>query len=273
MDCYNRRGLDGASPSLTLAHIIPSSLGGKTCTLTCTRCNNGNGGTIEPLLTERFEAEDWSQGNGQIEARMSGPFGNIGVEWEQSPNGSRVNGVPRQSNAVDLARFEDYLTQKANDPESVVEFSLSIRHRHEPKRLEAAVYQSAFLLMFSHFGYEFAAHRQYIPLRRRITKYDLESWRTIILDVVEESVEPILGTQNHAVLFHRKPPIIVAMLRMRPRGGRSRVLGVVLPGPDSELIPEFSSNVVEDGHPVIYRPHLLKTRGYLRALWRHVQGK
>src|SRR5437868_5949014 len=61
---FTQAALSGNNPALTLAHVLPESLGGSFCTLTCAPCNNDMGSDLEAFLLERFRAEDAMQGVG-----------------------------------------------------------------------------------------------------------------------------------------------------------------------------------------------------------------
>src|SRR5437899_1275830 len=78
---FTREALDGPTPRLSIAHVVPKKMGGRLCTLTCTECNNNSGTRIEADLFERFLAEDTWNGAVKTEARLSGPFGNVGIDF------------------------------------------------------------------------------------------------------------------------------------------------------------------------------------------------
>jgi hypothetical protein len=262
LDVYSREALDGLNPSVSLAHIIPDSLGGTACTLTCTACNNDNGSDVEKFLTERLIAEDRVAGVGRINARLSGSFGNIGVEWEWSPDQRSwsLYGLPEQSNPAHFAALQQCLTEAACNPKRSFEFSLTPQYRHEPRRTEAAMYQSAYLLMFSYFGYEFAFHPQFQPMRERIVCPGNEGWKTEIAVLSDEVGNAVLGSRHQGVLFLYEPPALVAVLRMCPKEGRkkgrSRVFGVVLTGCDFSSADKVEGKTIKGGI-VPYSPEAL----------------
>jgi hypothetical protein len=78
------------------------------------------------------------------------------------------------------------------------------------------------------------------------------------------------------VMFVFDPvPAVAVLLRFRPRGGRGRVLGVFLPGPDEDdpVVPEFGCGPF-GGTLVPYRPEQLRTRPYyFHQLWQHHKQK
>lgn len=62
----------GESPKLTLAHIVPDSQGGTWKTLSCAKCNNGNGAKIETDFLAMQQMADWADGRGAIHVQLEG---------------------------------------------------------------------------------------------------------------------------------------------------------------------------------------------------------
>jgi hypothetical protein len=274
LDGFTGDALDGPDPALTLAHVIPKSLGGKLCTLTCKACNNENGGhRIEAPLVERFLAEDCMAGVIRQTGRLSGAFGDITVQFTRSPeqNGWSFFPVPEQSNQESLESYKKRLVEANGDPSMVFPIELSLPYRHQPRRVEAALYQSAFLLMFAHFGYEFVLHPHFAQLREQIRRPEEGTWRTRIVIPSENSVTALLGTRDHAVMFLRQPSAILTFLRLHPRGGRPRVLAVVLPGLDGPALPPGNWMSFEGGIVPYIPEALLRVKFFLFKLWRHTR--
>jgi hypothetical protein len=57
----------------------------------------------------------------------------------------------------------------------------------------------------------------------------------------EETSAVLLGDQRQVLLFLRSPRVLMAVFRFQPREGRSRVLGIVLPGLDSLEVAEVQA--------------------------------
>jgi 5-methylcytosine-specific restriction endonuclease McrA len=51
---------------LSVEHVIPSALGGKVETLTCTECNNAQGSTLDSHVVKAMEALDGLSGKGTV---------------------------------------------------------------------------------------------------------------------------------------------------------------------------------------------------------------
>jgi hypothetical protein len=75
--------LRGPNPLVSLAHVVPQALGGRHYTLTCTACNNGNGTRLEAALCDKLRYDDWCVGVGTRPARLTGDFGELGVEFRR----------------------------------------------------------------------------------------------------------------------------------------------------------------------------------------------
>lgn len=276
-DGYLRPALDGPDPAVSLAHVVPRSQGGKHCTLTCTACNNGNGAGLESDLLERFRYDDWAAGVGEWPIRLSGAFGEIGaalrIREPGPPVGLSIYAEERRSDRRTMAALLGGASPFAGpDGDSRWTFRWSVRHR--PGRIGAAIYQSAYLMMFAHFGYDFAFRDQYEPLRQQIFHPDEAIWpgRVFVLSA-DDFRSPLLRREG-AVMFVRQPePCVAVLLRFHPPEGRERVLGVLLPGPEADdgRVPLLEPGPL-DGAVVPYRPEVLASRTHHFAeLWRRVQ--
>ncbi|HEX4613286.1 MAG TPA: hypothetical protein VH092_34180, partial [Urbifossiella sp.] len=220
-------------PVLSLAHIVPEALGGVDCTLACTACNNGNGARFEADLANRFRYEDWGNGGGGWPARLSGVFGDVGVEFARTDATHwTLEVVHRQTNPVHLAALKEWLRARGEGRPVDTKWNISWLLRSRRREANAAVYQSAYLLMFSYFGYDFAFRGQYERLREQILLPERSSWPGHITVLPNDPWAGRLGRRAGAVLFVREPePCVAVLLRFRPLGGRDRVFCVLLPAP------------------------------------------
>jgi hypothetical protein len=78
-DMYPRWALDNNPALLTLAHSVPDSQGGTTCTLACAPCNNSVGHSLETALLGQFRHEDWFAGIGTMDGRLRTEAGQVSV--------------------------------------------------------------------------------------------------------------------------------------------------------------------------------------------------
>jgi len=268
-----RATLDANESAVSLAHVIPRSLGGKFRTLTCTPCNNECGTEMESYLVERLVAEDVMNGTMRKKnARLSGPFGEIGVEFGFSPadNTWSFVPVPQQSHPANHEAYVRHLHEMMSGAKGTHRITLAVRYDHRPNRVRAAFCQSAFLLLFAYFGYEVFRHPHLGPLWNRIGRPDEDGWQPDII-IAGDEAPAMLGKRDHALLFLREPSAILALLRLRPKSGNKRILAVLLPGLDSPTTP--SNMKTFKGGIIPYRPQMLiETKGYLELMW-HVTRK
>jgi hypothetical protein len=264
-------GREGHDPVLTLAHVIPKKLGGTICTLACKDCNNGVGTELEAVLMQRFATEDFASGHSPINARVNTPLGDLGVEMELSPNRSAwsMRVIDKQSDPKVVQATQSGLP-KLIEKQEAFRFTLTLPYPHLPRHIEAAIYQSAYLLMFRQFGYEFVSHPHFAKMRERIVNPKETTWKTPIM-IPGEGTVALLGEQSYAIMLIREPSSIMALLRFRRKEGQQKVLAVFLPGLDSPDVPtppsgSFQGDVI--GHP----PEVfLETQWSLHQLWHYLR--
>ena len=87
---FEREATAGDNPRLTLAHIIPESLGGSWTTLACADCNNGHGHEIEVDLLASHRFVDWAAGRGTMKVRME-EVGKVRAEALRDPQANRLS--------------------------------------------------------------------------------------------------------------------------------------------------------------------------------------
>jgi hypothetical protein len=268
---FPRQATEGPEPALTLAHVIPDKLGGNLRTLACKDCNNGVGHSLESALVERFLAEDCMAGVIRLPGRVSGPFGNIGVEYTRSPDRRdwKFYAVPEQTNPANMSALHEFLVGLPGTAGDGVQFVLDHRYDHQPRRVAVALYQSAYLLLFSYFGYEFALHPHFAPLREQFADPENSTLRTTFPDLSGDSVPSLLRGAPYAVMFLREPaPAILAVLRLRPKkSGQERRLGVVLPGLEDPAFPALEGTRFRGGL-IPYRPEVLaRSMKFMQWSW------
>ncbi|HMC65453.1 MAG TPA: HNH endonuclease [Gemmataceae bacterium] len=262
------QALSGPDYAVSLAHVIPDALGGRLRTLTCTACNNDGGSELEAHLVERFRFEDFAAGVGTQRARMVvGPLGSVEVEWENRPAKKAIDLriIGPQSSPAHVEAIQRRFTELSRQSNGKLSLSLALSYRNYSRHISTALYQSAFLLMFSYFGYDFAGHPNYAPLRERLRNPKNNAWNT---PIIGPSDGMLPKGEKFAVFFQRDPGFIVAIMRFRVKGGRERVLGVMLPGPHSPSPPKFEVKTFH-GAFVHYRPDLfLRSKHPLQTMWR-----
>lgn len=269
---FGRTDLAGPNPELTLAHVVSQKLGGGSfCTLACKRCNNDRGGEWESSLMERLRADDYMAGIGRVTGRLSGPFGNVGAEFALGPTGLSVYAVHQQSNPAALAAMTNYLNVVAGDPNVALDLSFAVAYDHQPKAARAAIYQSALLAMFKHFGYWFLFHPHFKPLREQVARPEEDILSSRFPLVSGESVANLPSKRSCAIVFLHELGAIQVLLRMRLAGGLGKCFAVVLPGLDSPDMPSVDKQNFH-GDLIPYREDWLRRpENILRGLWAYTR--
>jgi len=227
---FLREAAVGANPRLTLAHIIPESLGGGWTTLACADCNNGNGHRIEADLLAQHKFTDWVHGRGPLKVRM-GEKRKVRAEATHEPQSKELAfkiTTPEESLAVQDFRRRFKAASSREFPFAIPWF--------RPEACWAAVCQSAYLLMFRWFGYDFARNPRYNFIRDQVFQTD-QKFIGEILDLPPDVSAQFLDGNQAAVIFTREPTkSILAVMQFRSPGARDQVLAVSMPGPDEESL-------------------------------------
>lgn len=236
---FTRDDLAGDNPELTLGHVLPEALGGTFCTLTCAPCNNDLGSDLESYLIERFRAEDAMNGVGKLAGRLEGEFGSVGVEFQAAQPGEPWTAfiIEKQTNPAVLEKLNAALDGKPGDSPVMVAAQMKPRYRNRPGRVSAALYQSAYLLMFAYFGYDVVHDPRYAKLRQQLLNPD-DDILPAMFDMPPEAWANAVLPDDHGIMMVKEPsPFVMPVFRLCPAGGRTRVIGVPLPGLDDSAWP------------------------------------
>lgn len=236
---FGREVLAKEPPALTLAHVLPEALGGTFCTLACAGCNNDIGSDLEAYLIERFRAEDAMHGVGMLAGRLEGEFGSVGVKFQAAPPGEpwTVLIIENQTNPAVIKKLNSALDANPSDDPARIAAQITPRYRNKPSRVSAALYQSAYLMMFAYFGYDVVRDPRYAKLREQISKPD-EDILPAEFNMPPEAWADVMLPRDHGIMMVKEPAsFIMPVFRLRPKDGRSRVIGVPLPGLDDIAWP------------------------------------
>jgi hypothetical protein len=206
---------------------------------------------------------------------MSGEFGNVGVEFHRtdSNDGWGIRVIEEQSPPASVQALQNWFAENAGNPSAELRWNISWSAPHRPRQVTAAIYQSAYLLMFAYFGYDFVLFRpEYDPLRQQILRPDEAIWPGRILVMNSPSARSLTGEREVAVVFVREPsPAVLVILRFRPAEGGEQFLAVPLPPPGESAVPHFDLGTVS-GAVIPYQPDAITHgRGYYTRQWRSVR--
>lgn len=218
-DAHGRVALQ--TGDLTLEHVPPASVGGKAIALTCRRCNNLAGGTLDAAVSQRAEQMRFAE---LILGRSNHYAGPAILEI----GGEKLN--------VQASRTQDghvsfSIVEQANNPQTVRrvyergltdEFlRVSSRVRYHGRLSQVGDLRSAYLVAFAAFGYSYAFTPHLRSVREQIT-HPNESviWGWMLGLTEPKDAPPFL------LLVSSSPPAVVVKL-----GGT----GVLLPTPMGPL--------------------------------------
>jgi hypothetical protein len=211
---------------VSLAHIIPASLGGTWVTLTCSGCNHRNGTELENDLLKYYQIKDWSRGDGSIPVTI-GEEKRIRASLTRPESNKMSFRVHTPFDSPHVKKHYDYIG--STEFASGGQFSFSFQ-TNRPKRTNAAILQSAYLLLFRFFGYDFARLDTYQPYREQILNPDKEIIRHNIATLTDEMGARFEDKQGMIMFVSHPSPFILAMLRYKSPAKKAQYLGVMLPG-------------------------------------------
>lgn len=216
------------SNRLTLEHIIPSALGGRFLTLTCSDCNSQSGTKLDAHLVQRLRTEDALAGKSKKPLRIrvqigSGEFG-ADLHLSQEPQANiQIIGIPAISDPkLHKRAIEAFETQTK-------EFSISgnLGYKDIPSRV--AVLRIAYLLAFSYFGYGYILYSNLDQVREQIFQSEHET------DALKGMVLLKSAPKANSIGLLKQPQELrcfIAFISLFTE--QQRVLGIALPGPDAD---------------------------------------
>lgn len=147
--------VSGETRVITVEHIVPRSLGGKITTLTCKKCNNGLGSSLDAHLERMVRNSEALAGTG---VQLKGSVSAVGmsfpmkIAWslnsDQKPGATiRIpGGRPADIQALAKAIRDGQLSK--------VDLSMTLQYSEDKYRL--SLLKCAYLSLFRQFGYRYA---------------------------------------------------------------------------------------------------------------------
>ena len=142
---------------LTLEHAPPEALGGREVCLTCARCNNDAGRTVDAHMHRRELALDFVRGEMKNfrPARLTVRGVSMNVDHYHGGGGVLISGVPRVNPPGAVGRLEAALDSQLVDQSLTIE---PYRDTFDNRLAVVGWLRSAYLIAFAAFGYRFAFH-------------------------------------------------------------------------------------------------------------------
>ncbi len=148
---------------LRLEHIVPGSVGGRRDILSCERCNNSHGSSLDSQLKKYQEICDAFNGLQPIRATMSALGNNVKVNMQW---GSRSNNIQIVDKASNPAAVQALMSKGASGEISEYQFKLGLGYTKSGFR--RALIRCAYLALFRKFGYSYVKHEAPQFIRRLI---------------------------------------------------------------------------------------------------------
>lgn len=213
---------------LTLEHVIPGSVGGSTKVLTCRRCNNEHGSSLDAHLAQYQTIADAFKGHGAIptELNINGKKLVANLKWSAESKTFEIVGKASDPRAQELVR-EDFKS------DLVKEFNVSFFLGYAKNPFQTALLRAAYLVLFKKFGYAYAKHDIVQILRRRICDPSVESPRlgSFIMELRNAKLpeaEPYLLTHGNV----DGVPFYFVILRVKK--STTTFFGVYMPHPQAD---------------------------------------
>lgn len=158
--------LFASTEELTLEHVPPKSLGGKSLCLTCAPCNSIAGHGIESHLHRQQRFSNFLREGGRQE-RATLFFGDLSLNVHADRNNNSIELiVPRDRNRpVDVKVSAEKIKSHF---ETGAEFKLSKRSKFDNRAVDAAYLKAAYLAAFAKFGYRWILSEHIDPVRNQI---------------------------------------------------------------------------------------------------------
>ncbi len=152
---FDCTALEGKDPEISLAHIIPESLGGRLTTITCKKCNNNVGSKYDVHVQLEEEYHAWLNGESRDYAHLSN--GNTRIPVYCKLGYDREESMPSLSFwPVNLSEPKYYeFIEAAKKDWANMHLSLDTKGYFNPRKRDISIIHSGFLLMFQQFGYEY----------------------------------------------------------------------------------------------------------------------
>jgi hypothetical protein len=140
---------------LTIEHCVPQSVGGRRETLTCRKCNNNSGRTVDHHLARHQRLVDAANGEGAMKSRLVfteelSMTTNLQIERD----GSRTLSIVGKASNPESVETLLAMAQQGKLPKD--EFKVTIFDLPNEVRVKFALLRAGYLSAFHQLGYAFA---------------------------------------------------------------------------------------------------------------------
>ena len=261
---------------ITIEHIIPSAIGGKLITLTCAACNHGAGAKLDAELLKRLQVEDVFSGKGSKPLRGKIKVGegeqtvDLNIEFEDRPIVDLV-GLPKYSNpSLQEAAIEEF--EKGKGIEIRVEFE---GYRVIPSYV--AIIRSAYLMMFSFFGYGYILNPNLKIVLEQIQNFTAQS--NVLYGIVE--IQEAKFNANQINICQLSPSLFCFLPTLNFSTNKERYYSIVMPGLEHsgkrlydnwKMSLESATFEVKIWKTILFDPSSISSPWLPHQIWREVES-
>ncbi len=196
---FSRHDLDGHTPKISLAHAPPKSVGGKPRSLACTDCDNRIGDFDRHV---KYEKDSFDKFEEEVTKKILRSPNDKKLEIEIKTKDNTIsalyaiNKIPPEHFRKKSEEFMKYY------PTEACGFSME---DGSPKldldKWHTSLLYTAFLVMFSRFGYEYALSQNIESLRKVLNGNEaIGKYRKSIFAVYERSIPGVLSPPIISIL-------------------------------------------------------------------------
>lgn len=177
---FSRNAID--ENLLTLEHVPPEAQGGKGIALTCSKCNNTAGHTVDAAVAHRNEVlgiEPLLSQKGKYSGRIRINFGDknleaVNADLSVEDSKVRIYLVEKSNHPQTPEKIKEFFTKhnQNNSEGKVSTIQFNTRQRYHFQHSKVGDLRTAFLVCFAFFGYRYAFDKRLEIVRNQIINYD-----------------------------------------------------------------------------------------------------
>jgi len=142
---------------ISTEHVIPEELGGRIITLTCKKCNNTHGTTLDSHLIQMIRSNNALAGVGcrTIRSRMhlGGRPRSMDLSMNAATNTLEIK--MRRGHPADPSHDRQFFRDNPGTQDNPITIRLQGTYGYIPCRADLALLRIGYLAMFKNFGYEY----------------------------------------------------------------------------------------------------------------------
>lgn len=231
---FNEQAISSQNDDAALSeeHIIPGEVGGKWVTVTCKRCNNSLGSSVDSHLGKKLRDQAGAEGKKKfrIALNIGDAILNCDIRWPKDPSETIImEAVGRSSNPAHVQKAIQYLQS------GVDTIGMKLREQAIGYRYKVALLKIAYLGLFNHFGYRYILNSRLDPIRKQICNYQVKQ---SFLDDIAYSIDPSQALPTPFVVVPNcrilSSPSCLVLIRLSGEVVRNEAVFMPLPIAGSE---------------------------------------